>query len=351
MQLWNQLRASKLSHVVVAVLTAIFAIGVTVAVEPSDNGTTTHHRETVTLGGPGHAKVPLDPTAQAVAKVQQAAANAPAAGHTAETDLRAEPPAASKPAVVKQNMSIQPSGQGLAPATIPLASVNQAGCRNYEVRNQSSRAGSPSLLGVLHQTISVDNGWSGVLGNVHWFDNPQAQASSNYIVSRAGGQCALTVPESRKAWAQAGFNRVTACSIEVTETGREPTYLVGAGAAKVARIVHDCAHRWNIPLRRGKVAGCSVIRSGFLGHHDLGACGGGHHDPDPPGGVDKVIAAARALDCSAACRVRRDHARAHKAIRDHRCAPESRSRSSNCKTLYARNHADHARARQLHAKL
>lgn len=311
-----------------------------------------HHQppaeKTVTLGGPGHEQVKLDKTAQAVEQTQKAAADD---GPTVEHDLHAEPPASKTKTVLEKNMAERPPGQGLAPESIPLASVNQNGCRNLEVRNQSSRAGSPSLLVVLHQTVSPDNGWSGVLGVVHWFDNPQAQASSNYVVSRAGGQCALIVPESRKAWTQAGFNRVSPCSIEVTETGREPTYLVGAGAAKVARIVHDCARRWHIPLRRGRVVGCSVVRSGVLGHVDLGSCGGGHHDPEPPGGTDKVIAQARALDCSAACRLRRSHARTHKAIHDHRCAPERRTRARVCKDLYAANHRIHAQARARKVRL
>jgi hypothetical protein len=111
-------------------------------------------------------------------------------------------------------------------------------------------------------------------------------------VSRAGGQCAYIVPESRKAWAQAGFNRVTPCSIEVTETGKEGAYLVGAGKTKVIQIVRDCARRWHIPLQHGKVSGCTVVRAGVVEHKDLGQCGGGHFD-DSPYSIDPIIAAAR----------------------------------------------------------
>jgi hypothetical protein len=276
-----------------AVLVAAIGIGVTVSVV--DNGPDHQPGEprrtvTVTLGGPGHEKIALPPPAQKI--VAQQKADAAAGDKTAvEAGLHAEPVAATAPTTVRADRAVAPVGQPVAPLNIPLASVNPPGCKTLQVRNQSSRAGAPSLLIVLHQTISPDNGWAGVNANVAWFNSPAAQASSNYIVSRAGGQCAYIVPEAKKAWAQAGFNSVTACSIEVTETGKEGSYLVGAGKTKVIAIVRDCARRWHIPLQHGRVSGCKVTRPGVVEHRDLGQCGGGHFD-DSPYSIDSVIAAA-----------------------------------------------------------
>lgn len=289
-----------------ALLALLIAAGVTVVVtnEGSTPSSPAKHSITVKLGGAARLDpsapaqtVVLAPAAQAVAGAQ-AAQDAAGNEQAAHSDLRAEPPAASSPATLEHDAGLKPPGQPTPPATVPLATVHQAGCRTLLVRNYSSRAGAPVLLGVLHQTISRDNGWAGVLGNVRWFDSPAAQASSNYIVSRAGGQCAYIVPETSKAWAQAGFNRV-ALSIEVTELGTEGSYLVGAGRARVLALMRAWHHRWHLPYRRGRISGCTVVRTGFVMHKDLGGCGGGHHDADPPchgACFDALIRAAAAGD-------------------------------------------------------
>lgn len=46
----------------------------------------------------------------------------------------------------------------------------------------------------------------------------------------------------------------------------------------MAKVVHDCAQRWSIPLRRGAASGCAVTRAGVVDHATLGSCGGGHFD-------------------------------------------------------------------------
>jgi hypothetical protein len=300
--------------------------------------------ETVTLGGQGHKELTLPPAAQHVAESQQAQ---DAAGHeqAAHSDLRTEPPASKTPQVLEHNRQVAPSGQPTPPATIPLATVNTPGCRTLPVRNQSSRAGAPSLLIVLHQTISADNGWAGVLGNVKWFDTSAAQASSNYIVARTGGQCAYIVPEAAKAWAQAGFNRVVPCSIEVTETGREGSYLPAgsAGRARVLSLLEGCSQRWHIPLRHGAVSGCSVLRSGVVEHFDLKACGGGHVDDSPyHAEVDKLIAQAAAAVRPAVppASAVRSHKILHAKIRA-RC--HKHPRPAGCTVLFQRLGALHAK--------
>lgn len=304
----NRLRARGpgFTHALAALVAAILAIGVTVVIDqpsPTPSSPTPHRTITVKLGGAAKLNpsapaqtVTLDPTAQAVAKTQ-AATSSSGGG---ESDLRAEPAPANAPATVQRDGALKPPGQPTPPAQVPLAAVHQAGCSTKLVRNSSARNGRPILLGVLHQTISPDAGWSGVNGVVAWFNNPAAQASSNYVVARTGGQCAYIVPETSKAWAQAGFNSV-ALSVEVTETGREGSYVVGAGRARVLELMRAWHHRWHLPYRHGAVSGCTVVRSGFVEHRDLGQCGGGHFDDFPPCSascLDSLIRAAAAGDRS-----------------------------------------------------
>lgn len=284
---------NKMVAAIVAALIALVGGGVAIIVT-DDPGSApgTHHRTvTVTLGGPGKAKVPLSPQAQVIAK-SQAAQDAAGNETAAHSDLRAEPPAASSPGVLAHDEKLTPAGQPVLPAHPPLAAVHTPGCRTLLVRNYSSRAGAPILLFVIHFTVSTDSGWSGVLANVRWFDSPAAQASSNYIIDRRIGACALAVAEASKAWAQAGFNRV-ALSVEVTARGSEGSLVTGAGKARLIALMRRAHSVYKIPYRHGAVSGCSVARSGFVMHADLGSCGGGHVDVRPYG-IDSLISAAAA---------------------------------------------------------
>lgn len=334
-----------MNRTLAAVIALLAALALTVSITDDGSGPTHHRTITITLGGQGHKDVAIPPAAQQIASSQQ---QQDAAGReqAAHSDLRAEPPASQTPQVLAHERQLAPPAQPTPPATIPLATVNTPGCRTLPVGNQSSRAGAPSLLIVLHQTISADNGWAGVLGNVKWFNTSAAQASSNYIVARTGGQCAYIVPEAAKAWAQAGFNRVVPCSIEVTETGREGSYLPAgsAGRARVLSLIEGCAKRWNIPIRHGAVSGCNVVRSGIVEHFDLKACGGGHVDDSPyHAEVDALIRQA-ALDARAQLGPPASAVRSHKILHAKirkRC--HTRPRPSACTVYYARLGKLHAR--------
>jgi hypothetical protein len=185
------------------------------------------------------------------------------------------------PAVKRSSNRANPDGPRIA-GPVPLASAHQDGCLTRAIPvNYSYRSGvKPSLI-VLHYTVSPNvPGWNDVNSIVAFFSRSSTQASSNYVIDNEG-HCVLMVPESEKAWAQANYNSATACSIEVINTGSEATYIGpdgGPGQAKLAKVVHDCAARWHIPLRRGAVSGCSVTKAGVVDHATLGSCGGGHFD-------------------------------------------------------------------------
>lgn len=183
------------------------------------------------------------------------------------------------------------------PVVVPDAAPVQAGCRSRFIPSYSSRRGVAPRLFVLHYTVSPNRpGWSDVDGITGYFARPSTNASSNYVID-AEGNCNYLVREADKAWTQAALNPVS-ISVEIINTGREPT-LIGAaggpGLRQLARVARDATRRWGIPLRRGRVSGASVATSGIVAHKDLGAAGGGHVDISPYN-VDKVIAAARALN-------------------------------------------------------
>jgi hypothetical protein len=278
------------TRIVMGLLAALLAAGVVVSITDTEDDVGHHHRTlTVTLGGPGHKEVALPPAAQAIAKSQRAQ-DAAGKDEAAESDLHGEKQLSGRQE--RRLAADTPPGQVRIPPHLPLASPSVIGCRSYPVRNNSSRDGAPILIGVTHWTASRDTfpSWSGILGNVRWFDQPAAQASSNEIMD-SGGQCALTVAEARKAWTQTNYNRV-ALSAEITNNGiAKPLLRRPIGVLALARLYVGWHDRWNLPLRRARVfAGSASSRAcptvyvtGILEHVDLGACGGGElRRPFPP---------------------------------------------------------------------
>lgn len=273
------------------VLLAILAsAGVTVAITTSDTGDG-HHSTTVSVTARNGPKVEAP-----ASSVAQVARSTPEKGLGAETGVTPK-------VLERQDAAANPNTPRITRGP-PLASAHQAGCLTRAIpANWSYRTGVRPSLVVLHYTVSPNRaGWSDVNSIVAFFSRSAVQASSNYVID-AEGHCVLMVPESEKAWAQAGFNSATACSIEVINTGSESTYVgsrSGPGEKKLAQVVHDCEGRWHIPNRRGAVSGCVPTRSGVVDHYTLGGCGGGHHDVHPfTSAVAAVIADAGSSSISA----------------------------------------------------
>jgi hypothetical protein len=200
------------------------------------------------------------------------------ADHTGLVDET--PPSASR-ADLADNAEEQKKNRATTEA-LPTAGASGGvpGCKTAFVRNQSSRRGVRPTVQVLHYTVSPNRrGWSDVNGIVAFFNRSSSQASSHFVID-AEGHCAYIVPIEAKAWTQAGGNP-WAVSYEIIATGREPAYLGLAGFAKLRTVMTWVKGRTGIPLRAGRVSGCSPSRSGVVQHAHGGSCWGGHHDIGP----------------------------------------------------------------------
>lgn len=265
---------------------AVTALILLVAALTAGDDNDTPVRVTVELGGP-------QPGVQQVTAprpvVDQAAGGL--RGHRGE---RNETPAGVDPRALERAREQQDrlAQSDQLPIVTPDAAPSQRGCVTRLVRNYSTRRGVRPRLLVLHYTVSPNRpGWDDVNAIVGLFDRPAFAASSNYVID-SEGNCAYIVRESDKAWTQAAANPVS-ISVEQVNTGREASYAGTAGLDKIGVVFSDAARRWDIPVQRGAVSGCTVTRPGIVDHEQLGPCGGGHHDISPFS-VDQVIAAVRA---------------------------------------------------------
>jgi hypothetical protein len=308
-----------------------------------------HPNVTTTLGGPGHDTIILNAPAQQIVK-QQKAEDAAGNSKAAESNLNAPAP---PPQLVEQSKALKPAGQPAVPAKVPLASVSTTGCTTKLVRNFSSRRGAPVLLGVIHWTGSRPTPGSPASGLaiVSWFDQPAAQASSNYITDQ-DGRCWLVVAESQKAWTQANYN-AWAISDEIVNQGVQPLLQNTRARATVIRLMRGWHARWHIPYRYARVtqAGCRVVRSGFLAHRDLGACGGGHPDVGSFDVAGLIREAARGSSCNRACDLRHRYKTTTTSLRRIGCKPLTPASGGRCLTLHRRAQALRHAATKAHVTL
>jgi hypothetical protein len=262
---------------VLAAVVSLLVIGVlTVVITTDDDGKA---NVTITLGQPAQQRADVPNTIEVSKAAIDAADNSDVAHHDG---LKDETPPGVPDAELDQARDQQDrlAATDQLPLVTPDAAPTQRGCRSRFVRNYSSRRGVRPRLFVLHYTVSPNRpGRSDVDAITALFNNPSFGASSNYVIDR-DGNCNYIVRESDKAWTQAAANPV-AISVEVINTGRESPYLKAAGYRQLGRVIHDAARRWHFPVRKGRVRGCSVARSGIVDHKSLGSCGGGHVDVSP----------------------------------------------------------------------
>lgn len=155
------------------------------------------------------------------------------------------------------------------------------------VVNRSARSVAKPRIIVLHSTESGQlPGKNDLASVVAWFNNPLAQASA-HVITDADGTSARCVPDDEKAWACAGFNSL---SLNVEQIGfASQGRWADAELRETARWIARWSRKYGIPIQRGAVAGANVTRAGVLLHSELGAVGGGHHDPGPNYPVARVL--------------------------------------------------------------
>lgn len=168
---------------------------------------------------------------------------------------------------------------------------------NHEVRNQSSRNGQRIELIVVHDTESHDRpGKADLAAIAAWFDNPDAEASA-HVCTDGDGHSARMVADAAKAWSCVGFNG-RSLNIEQIGFATDPEASWFKRRAELLETARWLA-RWSVihgvPLRKGKVEGSGVVRSGVVRHSDLGIVGGGHHDPGGGYPLRFVLATARVM--------------------------------------------------------
>jgi len=213
------------------------------------------------------------------ASAVQAAAATEAGDHDgARDETPAGAPSSELDAAQRQQDDLATTDQ--FPNLAPSAAATFPGCRTRIVSNRSSRRGVAPRLMVAHITVSPNRpGWTDVDGITAYFDRASSQASSHFVVD-AEAHCNYIVPINEKSWTQAAANPV-AVSWEIINTGREGRLMEPRGYQAVGRQMARVGKLLGIPLRRGKVNGCTVVRSGIVMHRDFGACGGGHVDIAP----------------------------------------------------------------------
>lgn len=191
----------------------------------------------------------------------------------------------------------------------------------HNVRNQSARTGGakPSII-VLHTTEGHNRpGVEDLVGLANFFDEPGREASS-HVANDAEGHDARMVPDDRKAWTCAGFN---SASLNIEQIGFAATpkrdWFKGAPhqLANTAGWIAYWSKKYGIPIRRGVVAGETVLKSGVCSHKQLGAAGGGHSDPGTAYPFEYVLDLARVFASRKGSKARREALQDVNRIRKH----------------------------------
>lgn len=141
--------------------------------------------------------------------------------------------------------------------------------------SKSSRHGAKPSLMVLHTTEGVMR----LKDRAKFWDTVEASSHVGVGNPKFGEQSksGRYVKDSDKAWTQAFYNPVS-LSIEI-EGFASQAFWSDAVINEVARWLAHWSIHYDIPLRRARVFGGKVIRSGVASHKQLGSLGGGHSDP------------------------------------------------------------------------
>lgn len=138
-----------------------------------------------------------------------------------------------------------------------------------ESPNQSVRDRAVNCV-VVHDT---EGAYSGA---VSWLCNPKAEASAHVVLREDGLEATQLVPYSKKAWHCADYNSQT---IGLELAGIARLGFRDPQLRRAARIVAFFLHKYHLPAQHVKPDDLKRLGRGWTFHQDLGAKGGGHHDP------------------------------------------------------------------------
>ena len=143
--------------------------------------------------------------------------------------------------------------------------------------NFSSRRGTRVDLIVLHDCEGSYE------GSIRWFELSKSSVSAHYVIREDGVEATQMVDLADNAWHACSFNRR---SVGVEMSGFANRGFDARLLGTAARIFAFLCYHLQIPVRHARAG----VGPGIASHNDLGAAGGGHHDPsDDPSFMDRFI--------------------------------------------------------------
>jgi hypothetical protein len=144
--------------------------------------------------------------------------------------------------------------------------------------NFSSRRGARVDLLILHD---CEGGYE---GSIRWFELSGSSVSAHYVVREDGREATQMVDLADNAWHACTFNRR---SVGIEMSGFASRGFDAPLLATAAHMFAFLCYHLQIPVRHARAG----VGPGIASHNDLGAAGGGHHDPsEDPSFMQKFIA-------------------------------------------------------------
>ena len=123
----------------------------------------------------------------------------------------------------------------------------------------------------------------GYEGSVQWFAMSRSNVSAHLVVREDGSEATQMVHLADNAWHACAFNQR---SVGIEMGGFAAHGFGSPLLAAAARISAYFCHHLQIPVRQARAG----VGPGIASHHDLGAAGGGHHDPsDDPAFMETFV--------------------------------------------------------------
>ena len=143
--------------------------------------------------------------------------------------------------------------------------------------NFSNRRGARVDLIVLHD---CEGGYD---GSIRWFEMRQSNVSAHYVVREDGDEATQMVDLADNAWHACAFNRR---SVGIEMSGFASRGFDAPLLTTTAHMVAYLCDHLQIPVRHARAG----VGPGIASHNDLGAAGGGHHDPsDDPVFMERFV--------------------------------------------------------------